>query len=158
MAPDKEYQKWEQTTKTHKFTALALRVVGTLMSFKLSRALFCKYYGFKFFKAKLTSVDVLLPFNILMGISIFITSLPIIVSSCNLVILLTKLSSLHSLQPQPRPVVYFFHRHPGTYRSNGNLHDLRDSKTRRLLPGSPAHGRHQLLNKLRKLLGDDSRK
>lgn len=60
---------------------MTCRIIGLITNFKFTRILYSKYFGFTFFKAKLSSTDVLKPMNILTGVSIVITSLPMIASA-----------------------------------------------------------------------------
>jgi hypothetical protein len=50
-------------------------------SFKVSKSLVSKYFGFKFFKARLTSLTQLMPFNVISLVSIFFCSIPVIIGA-----------------------------------------------------------------------------
>lgn len=55
-----------------------MTIISFLTSHKLSKIIFSKYFGFSFFSAKLQDVKAFFPFNVLLGISVIVTSLPII--------------------------------------------------------------------------------
>ena len=78
---DEKYLEWEEAKGIHRCTSSVILYVGLFTSFKFSRALYSKFYGFSFFKAKLTGIDKLFFCNVLTGISIFLTSILIIISA-----------------------------------------------------------------------------
>ena len=67
---DPEYINWLKINHTHQITHKVIEVFGCLFHFKISRILFCRYFGFDFFKAKLTEISVLVGWNVVMGVSI----------------------------------------------------------------------------------------
>lgn len=60
----------------NKFTNYFVLFLTCFISFKHLRILISKYFGFYFFKARLSSVEGLLAFNVIALISIFGCSLP----------------------------------------------------------------------------------
>ena len=47
----------------------------------MSRAIYSKYFAFDFLKAKLSTIDILFGWNVINGISIIVSSIPVIVGS-----------------------------------------------------------------------------
>lgn len=58
-----------------------MNALAVITSFKCSRAIISKYFGFSFFKAKLTNTKLLFPFNVLSLLSVFLCSISVIVAT-----------------------------------------------------------------------------
>ena len=54
---DTDYQEWLGKNKIHYNVNLILIILSCSCSFKIHRIVYCRYFGFSFFKAKLESVD-----------------------------------------------------------------------------------------------------
>lgn len=78
---DDDYVNWLSLNHTHRACNLVMNIFGLIFSFKMTRLLFSKYFGFDFFKAKLSSIKVFFPWNIINGLSILLCSVPIFISS-----------------------------------------------------------------------------
>lgn len=58
-----------------------INILAFTTTFKLNCILFCKFFGFTFFKAKLSSVDKFDPLTRVSGLSLLVTSLPLIIGA-----------------------------------------------------------------------------
>ena len=77
IANDVEYLKWK-TTKFCGLTAIIIRTLSLLSSFKFTRFLYSKFFGFIYFKAKISNLELLRYYNIISIISIIVSSIPAI--------------------------------------------------------------------------------
>jgi hypothetical protein len=55
--------------------------LSIFLSFKSSKSLVSKFFGFKFFKAKLSSLTQLMPFNLISLASVFFCSIPVLIGA-----------------------------------------------------------------------------
>ena len=77
ISVDIDYKQWLES-KTNRVSALIIRMLALISTHKFTRILYSRYFGFSFFKAKMSSTDVLLPLNIIAGLANIFVSVPII--------------------------------------------------------------------------------
>ncbi|KRX07395.1 Insulin-like growth factor binding protein, N-terminal [Pseudocohnilembus persalinus] len=82
---DKSYKKWKNETYSHKVSSKFIQIIGLLFTFKVYRILYCRYFDYSFFNMKLDSISKFVMTNIFTVISIFVTSLPIIIGASSII-------------------------------------------------------------------------
>jgi hypothetical protein len=63
-----EFKTWILDRK-NRITHTTILIIGMMTSFKVVRSLYSRYFGFSFFKLKLSSIDQLFYINVLTGVS-----------------------------------------------------------------------------------------
>ncbi|CAD8126990.1 unnamed protein product [Paramecium sonneborni] len=78
---DAYFQQWLSSRQVNKITYAMLSFIGFITTFKINKLYFSRYFGFYFFKACIVDINKFLFFNIISLLSIFLTTLPMIVAS-----------------------------------------------------------------------------
>lgn len=76
---DLEFKGWLRVDETNRIANIITRILCLLISFKFSKILFCRFFGFSYLKARLSSIEKLKSSNILIFVSFIITTIPILV-------------------------------------------------------------------------------
>ena len=78
---DAEFQQWLESSPVNRHTNNIVRFFSLLVSHKFGRIVYSRYFGFSFFKAKLSSIDSLFHMNLVSGLSLLIVSIPMFAAS-----------------------------------------------------------------------------
>jgi hypothetical protein len=73
---DSEFRLWLKQEDTNRIANTMIRIVSLLISHKFSKIIYSRFFGFSFYKAKLTSIEKLKSQNILTALSLLFISVP----------------------------------------------------------------------------------
>ena len=76
---DEEYRRWLEEDRANRLANLIAATISLLVSFKFFKLLYSRYFGYRFFRSRLSSLELLKPINLLSGVSIILVSVPMVI-------------------------------------------------------------------------------